>query len=60
MKPVSPVIPGLESYEILLAKDQPQYQPLPTLVVEGDERRMISRWEFTGEERTTHSSGPEF
>ena len=57
MKPVSPVIKGFEQHEIILAKDQPQYIPLPTLVVEGDEKRMISRWEFSDLEREQIAKG---
>jgi len=57
MKPVSPVIPGHEESEHILAKNQPQYQPLPVLVTGDEERRMISRWEFTDEERDLIASG---
>ena len=34
MKPVSPVLPGYEMKEIVYAKDQPQYNPLPAVVIE--------------------------
>jgi hypothetical protein len=57
MKPVSPVIPGQEEFEHVLAKNQPQYQALPVLVTGDEERRMTSRWEFTDEERGLIASG---
>ena len=58
MKPVSPVFPGLsEPYEFLLAKDQPQYNPIPTVLAEGDEKRFYSRWEFSDEERGIIADG---
>jgi hypothetical protein len=58
MKPVSPVMPGFsEPYEFLLAKDQPEYLPIPTVLTDGDDKRMSSRWEFTDEERATIANG---
>jgi hypothetical protein len=58
MKPVSPVMPGFsEPYEFLLAKDQKQYLPIPTVLAEGDEKRMYSRWEFSEEERQIIADG---
>jgi hypothetical protein len=57
MKPVSPVIKGFEEHEFLLAKDQKQYLPIPTLVAEGDEKSFISRWEFTPEEKELIAAG---
>lgn len=56
MKAVSPVIKGYEQDEILLAKDQPEYEPLPVLEI-GPEPRLMSRWEFTPYERDLISSG---
>ena len=58
MKPVSPVVPGQEEFEYVLAKNQPQrFQALPVLVTGDEEKRMISRWEFTDEERGLIASG---
>ena len=57
MKPVTPVLKGLEQYEIILAKDQPQYEPLPALYTEGEEKRVITRWRFSDEEREEISKG---
>ena len=31
MRPVSPVIPGYQDKEVIFAKDQPEYLPLPAL-----------------------------
>lgn len=57
MKPISPVIKGYEGYEILLAENQKQYVPIPTIVAEGDDKRFISRWEFTQDERDLIAKG---
>jgi len=58
MKPVSPVMPGYsEPYEFILAKDQPEYVPLPVVLIEGEEKRLASRWEFTEEERKLIAEG---
>jgi hypothetical protein len=35
----------------VFAKNQPQYQALPTLVGGGDKGRVTSRWELTWRER---------
>ena len=49
MKPVSPVVPGLDLPEVVFAKDQPQYQPLPAhRLVTGE---VVSRWKLTWRER---------
>jgi hypothetical protein len=42
LKPASPVIPGDTLPETVWAKDQPQYQPLPSYVHE--DGTVISRW----------------
>ena len=58
MKPVSPVMPGFsEPYEFVLAENQPEYIPLPVVLVEGDDHRMYSRWEFSVEERGLIADG---
>ena len=52
MRPVSPVVPGYEEHEIVFGKDQPEYQPLPTLGFNEDGQvGVISRWRFTWRER---------
>lgn len=50
MKPVSPVIEGLQHEEVIIAKDQPQYLPLPALPVNYGEI-IITRWRMTWRER---------
>ena len=47
--------PGTESH--ILAKDQPQYRPLPVALLPGMEGRMISRWTLTPEERAAIAAG---
>lgn len=48
MKPMSPVHPGQPEVEVTIAKDQPQYIPLPAVIV-GD--RVVTRWSLTFKER---------
>ncbi len=57
MKPVSPVVPGLEEFEFKLAENQPHYDPLPTLMIEGEEKRFMSRWEFSDDDRRLIAEG---
>lgn len=47
MKPVSPVIPGLP--EVVYAKDQPEYLPLPAHRAE--DGCVTTRWRLTWKER---------
>lgn len=49
MRPISPVVAGQHESEIVFAKDQPQYIPLPALPVE--DGLMLTRWRFTWRER---------
>ncbi len=48
MRSISPVIPGMDLEETVFAKHQPQYNPLPAVMVDG---RVISRWKLTWRER---------
>lgn len=58
LKPADrPIFNGLESEEVVYAKDQPEYIPLRTLVSESAERRVISRWTFTDEQRKAIAEG---
>lgn len=57
MKPVSPVLPGYEVKETVYAKDQPEYNPLPCVVMDGPARQILTRWEFTDEERQRIANG---
>lgn len=52
-----PVIEGMESEEVVYAKDQPQYLPLRALVSKGPWGRVISRWTFTPEQRKAIAEG---
>jgi hypothetical protein len=54
MKPVSPVIPHTDDLEIVYARRQQQYQPLPVIRTE---RLMMSRWQLTDEERQHIANG---
>lgn len=48
MKPISPVIKEFKQFEKVLAKDQPEYLPLPVLQVDNF---TISRWKLSFWER---------
>jgi len=52
-----PVIEGSEHKEVVYAKDQPQYLPLRTLVGNDRERRVLSRWSPTPEQRKAIAEG---
>ena len=49
MTPVSPVIPGFKEHEVVFAKDQPEYMPLPALRF--DDGMVITRWRLSFRER---------
>ena len=49
MKPVTPIIPGIELPEIVFAKDQPEYIPLPAFRDDGG--AVLTRWSLTWGER---------
>jgi len=57
MKPVSPVIPGSEHVEVVLARDQPQYIPLPVVYLGGKSAPMVSRWRLSLKERLNIAMG---
>jgi|SRR5579863_7971476 len=52
-----PVIEGLEEREIVFAKNQPQYLPLRTLVSDDKNRKTLSRWEPSPEQRKAIAEG---
>jgi hypothetical protein len=52
-----PVIDGLESQEVVYAKDQPEYIPLRTLKSDGPMGAVISRWTLTQEQRIAVVNG---
>lgn len=47
MKPVSPVVDGID--EVKIAENQEQYETLPAIIT--DEGYVISRWKLTWRER---------
>ena len=55
--PVSPVYRQHKEFEFNLAENQKEYIPIPTLVVDGPEKRFVSRWRFTEEERNAIRNG---
>jgi hypothetical protein len=48
---------GLEQQEVVYAKNQPEYVPLRTLTSSGPERKVISRWTLTPEQRKAVAEG---
>lgn len=54
-EPKSPVVKGLEQHQVVYAKDQPEYMPLPTL--KSPDGKVMSRWTFTDEERRLIAEG---
>lgn len=52
-----PVVEGLEEFEVVYAKDQPEYIPLRTLRSNATEARVMSRWTFTDEQRKAIADG---
>lgn len=50
MNSFSPVVPGYESEEIILGKNQPPYVPLHALPVDGGQY-LVTRWRFSWRER---------
>lgn len=57
MQAVSPVMPGSQDLEIVLAKNQPEYNPLPVMYLNTPSVPMISRWRLTEEEREMIRNG---
>lgn len=51
------VFAGLEQKEIVYAENQPEYIPLRALVSSGYDRRVISRWTLTEEQRKAILNG---
>ena len=57
MEPVSPVMPGSESIEIVIGKDQPEYLPLPAVYLDARTSPMLTRWRLSDEERKLIADG---
>jgi hypothetical protein len=49
MRPVSPVIPGIELPEVTYAEGQPEYQPLPAH--RSPDGTVLTRWKLSFRER---------
>jgi hypothetical protein len=49
MKPITPIVPGVDLTVTTYAADQPEYISLPTFV--DDDGCVTSRWKFTWYER---------
>lgn len=54
MQPVSPVLPAGSGCEVVYAKDQPQYNSLPTFRTQTS---VLSRWKLTDDERRHIAEG---
>lgn len=56
MQPIQPQVPGYD--EFVIAKDQPEYIPLPAILVpvEGV-ATVVTRWRLTDEERAAVANG---
>jgi hypothetical protein len=52
-----PVIDGLERFEIVMAKHQPQYNPLRCLPGNTHHGERLSRWTLTSEQRQAVAAG---
>lgn len=51
MRPVSPILEKFKGQEVVYAKDQPQYIPLPALCLDDESRAVLSRWRLSIRER---------
>lgn len=49
MHPLSPVIPSSANDEVVYAKDQPEYQPLPC--IKTPDGAVLTRWSLNEQER---------
>jgi hypothetical protein len=54
MEPISPVLPTSAECEVVYAKDQPEFTPLPTFRTQ---RSVLSRWKLTEAERKHIAEG---
>lgn len=57
MKPATPVVAGLEQFEIVFGKGQPEYDQLPALVGSAPAQNVVARWELTDEDRARIAAG---
>lgn len=49
MQPLSPVVPSAANDEVVYAKDQPEYQPLPCLRMQ--DGTILTRWSLDEDEK---------
>ena len=56
MEAISPIIAGTEEFTIELAKNQPEYNTLPCLLME-DPIRVVTRWRLSATELTAILNG---
>lgn len=54
MEPISPVVEGNQDMEVVYAKEQPEYNPLPVLRTE---KALLSRWRLNDAERAHFANG---
>lgn len=54
MEAVTPVVTGYEEFEVVYAKNQPEYNPLPVLRTD---KILVTRWKLTEEERKHIAEG---
>ena len=54
MEPVSPVVPGSEEFEVVYAKNDKNYKPLPVIRTEN---ALLTRWTLNDEERQWIANG---
>ena len=57
MLPQSPVVDGLEPYELVLGAEQTEYLPLPALRSPAPQYAVMSRWAPSPEERSLIAEG---
>ena len=57
MEPVSPVMPGSESIEVIYGESQPEYIPVPGVYLDTPAAPVLTRWRFSDEERAQIVAG---
>lgn len=57
MNPVSPVLPGSESIEVVLGKGQEEYIELPAVYLDNERMPMVTRWRLSDKEREAVTAG---
>jgi hypothetical protein len=57
LHPVSPVMPQSTLPEFVLAKDQPEYTPLPAVQIRNELGTIVTRWRLSELDRYLIASG---